>query len=186
MWKALILIICFGCISLPTNASTHLQELMKEFPYGLLTDDYGILSTLDLKINACTAIPEPFPNSHNQAYSYWQCFTVKNSKMDCERGKYDPHEEALMSMLVLSGERNGELHEFISRRPIPLGSCKLYQKDWQKLTSGQTHVCVSGSSPSLETKNLKPVWNWIFDRYKTTKGCDSYFAHECTSTARCE
>ena len=129
MWKALISIICFGCISLPTNASTHLQELMKEFPYGLLTDDYGILSKLDLKINACTAIPEPFPNSRNQAYSYWQCFTVKNSKMDCERGKYDPHEEALMSMLVLSGERNGELHEFISRRPIPLGSCKLYQKD---------------------------------------------------------
>ncbi len=167
-------------------ASNHLQELKKEFPYGLLTEDYGILNRLDLKINACTAIPEPFPASDNQPYSYWQCFEVKDSKMDCERGKYDPHEKALMSKLVVSGLRDKERHEFISRRPISLRSCRLYQKDWQKFTNNETHVCVSGSSPLKEMHGAKLLWNWIFDRYKSKKGCDSYFAEECTSTKRCE
>ena len=97
----------------------HLHELNKEFPYGLLTDDFGVLSILDLKINTCIAGPRPFSkNDKISPYPYWQCFEIRNSKINCELGKYDPQEKDTMSMLVVSSMRNNELHEFISRGPI--------------------------------------------------------------------
>lgn len=186
MWKALILLFFVYDLSLADDHKNHLRELKKEFPYGLLTDDYGILNRLDLKINACTARPGPFIDPPvNHAYSYWQCFEVKNSKMICERGKYDPHEEALMSMLVLSGIRDGEVHEFISRRPIALQTCRLYQRDWKKFTNNEKYICVSGVEPSKEIVGAKIRWTWIFGRYKTRKGCDSYFDGECDEKRAC-
>lgn len=165
---------------------THLQKLKKEFPYGLLTDDFGILNTQDLKTNTCIAGPTPFSEQDRTApYPYWQCFEVKNSQMICERGKYDPHEKVVMSMLVVSGIRDGKLHEFISRRPIPLWSCRLYQKDWLKFTKNERYVCVSGAEHSKEVRGPKTVWVWIFGRYKTRKGCDSYFDGECEGRRIC-
>ena len=92
---------------------THLQELKKEFPYGLLTDDFEILNKQDLKINTCIAEPMPFSYEKRvSSYPYWQCFEVKNSKMTCERGKFDSHEKAVMSMLVVSGVRDVDCGRF--------------------------------------------------------------------------
>lgn len=176
----LILFLLVCSVSLAHSNEEHLQELKKEFPYGLLTADFGILSKQDLKTNTCIAEPKPFSKENRASpYPYWQCFEVKNSKMICERGKFDSHEKAVMSMLVVSGVRDGELHEFISRRPISLGSCRLYQKDWQKFTKNEKYVCVSGSDFGKEVKDTKTVSVWIFGRYKTRKGCDSYFDGEC-------
>ncbi len=182
-----LMILFLGCsVSFADNYQTHLQELKKEFPYGLLTDDFGILNKQDLKTNTCIAEPMPFSNGNRlSSYPYWQCFEVKNSKMVCERGKFDSHEKAVMSMLVVSGMRDGELHEFISRRPIPLRSCRLYQKDWQKFTKNEDYVCVSGADPGKESKDAKTAWVWIFGRYKTRKGCDSYFHGECDGKRTC-
>ncbi len=105
--------------------------------------------------------------------------------MTCERGKYDPHEKVVMSILVVSGTRNGELHEFISRRPIPLWSCRLYQRDWLKFTKNERYVCVSGADHSKEVRETKTAWVWIFGRYKTRKGCESYFDGECDEKRTC-
>lgn len=105
--------------------------------------------------------------------------------MVCERGKYDSNEKAVMSMLVVSVLRDRELHEFISRRPIPLKSCRFYQKDWQKLTKNEEYICVSGAEAGKEIKDAKTMWVWIFGRYKTRKGCDSYFNGECDRNRTC-
>lgn len=177
----------FMCnVSLANNHQLHLQELKREFPHGLLTDDFGILNKQDLKTNTCIAAPTPFSEENKvSSYPYWQCFEVKNSKMHCELGKYDSHEKTLMSMLVVSGTRDGALHEFISRRPIPLRACRLYQQDWQKFTMNEKHVCVSGAEPSKELAGSKITWIWIFGRYKTKKGCDSYFDGECDEKRAC-
>jgi len=40
--------------------------------------------------------------------------------MDCEVGGYDEHEKGRMAILVILGKRSEGIHEFISRRPIPL------------------------------------------------------------------
>lgn len=186
MRKVLILLFLGCSLSLADSHQTHLQELKKAFPYGLLTDDFGILNKQDLKTNTCIAEATPFSEKDKiSSYPYWQCFEVKNSKMICERGKYDPHEKVVMSMLVVSGIQDGEMHEFISRRPLPLRSCRLYQKDWQKFTRSEKYICISGSDPDKQIKEMKIVWTWIFGRYKTRKGCDSYFRGECSAVRVC-
>jgi hypothetical protein len=162
------------------------NPLIKEFPYGLLTDDFGILTRRDLKINTCIAEPTPLLQKRWSSYPYWQCFELQKSKITCEKGKYDIHEKATMSMMVFSGVRNTELHEFISRRPIPLDSCATYRRNWRKLTNNEKYVCISGESPSKKIEKSHTKWTWIFRRYKTKKGCDSYFYGECNQVPRCD
>ena len=187
MRKLIILFFLGVSVSAASMHQTHLQKLKKEFPYGLLTDDFEILNMQDLKINTCIAEPTPFSEQDRiSPYPYWQCFEIRNFKMICERGKYDSHEKVVMSMLVVSGTRDGELHEFISRRPISLWSCRLYKKDWQKLTKNEKYVCVSGADHSKEVKGTKVTWTWIFGRYKTRRGCDSYFQGECDEKRACD
>ncbi len=186
MWKTLILYLLSCNLSLAGMQHIHLQELKKEFPYGLLTDDFGVLNKQDLKTNTCIAEPSPFSEQDTiSPYPYWQCFESKSSKMVCERGKYESSEKVVMSMLVVSATRNGELHEFISRRPIPLWSCRLYKKNWQKITKNERYVCVSGADHYKKVKGREVTWTWIFGRYKTRSGCDSYFLDECSELRIC-
>lgn len=181
MWKKVAaLLLSFSLSSsFAGRGESHLRQLNTDFPYGLLTDDFGILDRDDLKINSCIAVPGPFADSLNQGYGYpyWQCFEAKKAKMICEGQKYDPETKSRKSMLVISAARGDELHEFISRRPINLRSCRLYQSEWQKLVSHEKYICVSGETPSRKKESRKTVW--IFGRYKTKKGCDSYFEGEC-------
>ena len=68
------------------SASTnHLKELNTKFPYGLLGDDYGILTTDDLAINTCRFKPHPFPpETWTTPFEYWQCFESKNIIFECD------------------------------------------------------------------------------------------------------
>ncbi len=157
------------------------QALLSRYPYGLLTDDYGILNEDDLKVNTCMATPSPFSEKKpNSAYSYWQCFEVKTAKLICEGRKYDPDEKTRVSWLVLSAKLNGASHEYMARRNMPVRSCELYQKEWRKHTRNEKYVCVSGNMWSHEKEESgNKKWTWIFGRYKTKRGCDSYFDGEC-------
>ncbi len=165
-------------MALEKNA--HLQELNELFPYALLTDDFGILNKDDLKMNQCLAEPSLFSEGGRTFYPYWQCFEIKDVKMFCEGKKYSAEEKSRMTMLVLSGIRNNELNEFISRRPVKLKLCHLYLHDWVKFTKNEKYVCISGDFINSEiTKAGQKKKFWIFDRYKTKKGCDAYFRGTC-------
>ncbi len=180
MWKAIIFAFLFSRNAIAVEKNAHLQELKELFPYALLTDDFGILNKDDLKINQCIAEPSPFSESNRTSYPYWQCFDLKDSKMVCEGKKYSADEKSRMTMLVLSGTRNGEHNEFISRRPMKLKTCHFYLHDWVRFTKNEKHVCISGdfiSSEINKTGQKKRIW--MFDRYKTKKGCDAYFRGTC-------
>ena len=125
----------------------HLEKLKKEFSLGLITDDYGILDIQDLKRNAYHAEPYSFLKGEWGPYEIWQCFEVKNSKLVCEIGGRDDDTKEMMAMMVIFGTRSGETHDFISRRPMALKSCRLYQADWKKFTKNEKYLCVSGSTP---------------------------------------
>jgi hypothetical protein len=187
MWTKIAFIAFHISLAASANGQRHLDILRKVSSFGLLTNDYGILNEKDLKINSCIAWPAPFQDPPlNFAFSYWQCFEKNHINVECEVGGYDEHEKSRMAMLVILGKRIEGIHEFISRRPIPLSSCKAFVRDWRKLTRKQAHVCVSGSEPIKETRNGKPVWNWTFGRYKTKLGCDSYFQGECDNLDVCD
>jgi hypothetical protein len=68
---------------------------------------------------------------------------------------------------------------------MALESCPLYERDWRKLTQDEKYICISGASASIETENHKKKWVWIFGRYKTKKGCDSYFDGACEGKGMC-
>lgn len=180
MWKTLIFSCVLSISAMASEENAHLQELKKNFPYALLTDDFGILNHDDLKINQCIAEPSLFSQNVSTPYPYWQCFDIKDAKMECEGRIYSAEEKSRMSMLVITGARKNELNEFISRRPMKLKTCRLYLHDWARLTKNENHVCISGNSISsnMHKKGQKKSV-WIFDRYKTKKGCESYFSEMC-------
>lgn len=180
MWKAIIFTFLFPVSIIAIEGNTHLQELNEIFPYALLTDDFGILNKDDLKINQCIAEPSLFSESNSTSYPYWQCFELKDVRMVCEGKKYSAQEKSRMTMLVLSATKNDELNEFISRRPMKLKTCYLYLRDWVSFTKNEKHICISGDFTNSEinkTGQKKRVW--IFDRYKTKRGCDAYFRGTC-------
>ncbi len=159
----------------------HPQQLISQYPYALLTDDYGVLTEDDLKTNSCDATPCPFSEKDTSSpYPYWQCFDLRTANLACEGRKYDFSEKVRVTLLVISGIRDGVLHEYLARRPIPLSSCRLYQKAWRKFVENEKYLCISGEISSIKTdSNGRRRWVWVFDRYKTKKGCDSYFEGEC-------
>ena len=180
MWKAIIFVYLLPASVMAIEGNTHLQELKELFPYALLTDDFGILNKDDLKINQCIAEPSLFSESNSTSYPYWQCLELKNVRMVCEGKRYSIEEKSRMTMLVLSGTRNDELNEFISRRPMKLKTCHLYLRDWMRYAKNEKHICISGNFINSEigkTGQKKRVW--ILDRYKTKKGCDAYFRGTC-------
>ena len=187
MWKQLILIFCLFPQLIIAQEQNHLTILNQEFPFGLLTDDFGILNRDDLRTNSCLAGEAPFTDPPtNYAYSYWQCFPSKDIRMLCDVGGYDSYEKSRMALLFIRGQRNGQNHEFISRRPITSLTCNLFLRDWKRLTKSEDYVCVSGSHPSKEIESGQILWSWIFGRYKTRKGCDAYFQDECDSRKKCD
>lgn len=183
MRKVLILSLLLSQTTYMANevGEHHRQQFISRYPYALLTDDYGVLTEEDLKINSCDTIPSPFSEKDlSSPYPYWQCLEAKTANLACEGRKYDPSEKTQVSLLVLSGIRDGVLHEYLARRPMPLSSCRLFQKVWKKLVKNEKYICMSGEISNIKTDlNGRKRWVWVFGRYKTNKGCDSYFEGEC-------
>ena len=182
MWKKLIFLF-FIFLLIPNYLfadSTHLQKLNSKYPYALIGNDYELLSEEDLALNGCEALPSPFSLT-STSYPYWQCFETKNTKLFCDGHKYDENEKDYLTILVISGTKNNQNHEYISRRAIHSDDCFSYKKDWHRLSKGEKYVCVSG--PFIEKeKNSKGliIHSWIFNSFKTKKGCESYFKGGCS------
>lgn len=179
MQRVLILILIISH-PLVLSATEHLKELKASFPEALLTDDYGILTKEDLRINSCIANPSPFSENTTTSYPFWQCFLLSNTQMTCEGHKYDSDSRTRVSLLVISAKRDGESHEFISQRTLPVESCQLFLNDWNNFIKSEKYVCVSGSFISKKVTNGQTLFSWLFGRYKTLRGCDSYFEGECS------
>ena len=60
-------------------------------------------------------------------------------------------------------------------------SCRDYKRDWKILTNNEKYICISGMHIDKE-KNASGqiVSSWIFDKFKTKKGCGSYFYGGCS------
>lgn len=153
----------------------HLIDLKKTYPFALLTDDFGILNMDDLKISGCIAVPSDFKTKPFTPYARWQCFESKNVKIICEGNSYDESAKTRFSIPVIKVNQSGSRQEFMGRKVIRLSDCVYFREAMKKLKRGQSHVCISGS----EYRSNGSVSVWIFDRFKTKKGCESYFQGDC-------
>lgn len=160
---------------------SHLAELKSKFPYGLLGDDYGVLTLNDLAINACGVVPRPFnSNSHYYPYEYWQCFESKTLSFDCDSNGIPDEHEGVMGLIVVKASMNGVQHEYLERRFWPIKDCKGFLKDAAAILKGTQYACISGSFIENEKgPSAPPSTSWLFDRIKTKKGCEG---HDCDFT----
>lgn len=160
------------------------SRFSQKYPYGLLTQDYGILNEDDLGIYAwLTTEPSPFsPESFNPAYMYWQCFPSQYVKLGCQRIESDDSNNPYSDADIVI-ETDSEIHEYGFRRAIDLNACKAYLKNWQRLARGENAVCFGGKPVDTEIKLIhgrrKKITGWIYDKLKTKKGCYSYFGKHC-------
>ena len=157
------------------------DEIRSKYPYGILTEDYGILSEEDFRINTCIAKPEPFSETKMSNYPIWQSFEVRDLKIYCEGNTYDPDEGSRMTSLVISMVRNkAGLQEYFIPKPMKIQECKEFIREWDNYTLNEKYICLCGSLPQVDKeRGGKKVTSWVFNRFKTKKGCDSYAEGQC-------
>jgi hypothetical protein len=173
----LFMISPFGWASSPES----LASAKAKYPYTLLGDDFGILNESDLAANTCDAYPKLFSLGSNSLY--WRCFESNAVTFSCDSsGIADPN-EGVMGLIVLNINNKNARHEYLGRRPWPIVDCREFGKKFASLTKHTRHVCISGSSPGKSTDpNDTQTTTWIFEKYKTSKGCESYFEGDCDLT----
>ncbi len=187
MWKevsALLMLVC-PCVGTAETSKAvqakHLAAFTRDHPFGLLGEDFGILNENDLMVNECMAEPELF-SSDVMSFSYWQCFATKDVTYLCDHGGTQDLKEGIEALIVLevAGKKNS--HEYIARRPWDLKSCERFGREFRRLTRNTAHICISGSlidDHEIDGQGVKHT-SWVFDKFKTKKGCDSYFEGDCS------
>lgn len=177
--KYFLIVLSFYLENESFSKMTH-SQMIKKYPFGLLGDDFNILSIEDLESNACMAKPVLFTKKLS-AYPYWQCFETQKTKLFCDGYMYDEEVKDFFTTLVVEGTVNNVQHVYVGRKALSFELCKDLEKKWNKLTKNENHVCISGPFTSIKKqKNNQESFLWTFDKFKTKKGCAAYFYGDCS------
>lgn len=155
------------------------------YPYGLLTEDHGILSEEeDLAVDTWRGIPHPYEErGFNGGYPYWSCFSVSQAKAHYEHWHGTDELKGIeLCDLQFTVETSKEIHLYTGRRPFPLEQCRDYVKKWKQLVRDEPYVCFNAYDGELGLSRpgrKKPEKIWTWDRIKTRKGCLDYFGFTC-------
>jgi hypothetical protein len=185
VWQKIIVLamtlITHSALALVTSQNDHLAAAKKKYPYSLIGEDYDILNESDLAANSCEVESGPLlPNSHFSIY--WHCFDTKDVHFRCDLLDDDtPGVAHLQGWLHLKIEGKDSHHEYMTRHPFDIASCRSYERTFHSLTKNTQHVCVAGSLINMNEveENGEKLTSWLFEKYKTVKGCDSNFADVC-------
>lgn len=162
------------------KSQAHAKNLKDAYPFGLLSDDYGILTIKDLKMNTRGVQVGPFDRS-NQAYPYWQCFKVKDLETECSLADYDRSEKMQLAIFSIDGKLDNHFHSYLSRRAIPLPRCLELLRAWKAKVRTQRYVCLSGSyATDFESRTRLLGTVWTFDKFKSRSGCESFTGASCS------
>ncbi|MES2615648.1 MAG: hypothetical protein V4591_09555 [Bdellovibrionota bacterium] len=157
----------------------HLEK--SDYPYGLLGNDFGILNAEDLAVNTCRVKPMPFNGEKFKDYLYWQCFETKKTKLICSGYSYFIDFGTFVTLIVMTAKKQDTYYEYLSRKVVSMQSCREYKKDFKNLTKNEKYVCISGMYNEQDKNSAgRMVSYWIFDKFKTKKGCKPYFYGDCS------
>lgn len=167
------------------NHSYAQSSLQKEYPYGLLTPDYNILSKKDLLEDIKEGNPRPYNFQEMQGgYYRWQCFPIKNIKPVHRTWRdNDPMGPSNIIVTLCDFEIIGTLgtvtHAYGLRRAKLLEFCQEFQKAWDQATKNESHICIQGEPQEPERKKVNgktiEVKPWLWNKFKTKKGSHSFF-----------
>jgi len=188
--KRLVLGVLFFLISISLSASVDTVAARKNYPYPLLTDDYGILNENDLAAYTWGMKPRPFSDKEmSGSYYYWQCFPRDTISITLEdtgySSKYVNRKDTLSELKIEVWAKHGVVHRYAMRAWQPFHR---YEKEfhlWHKLMTGERYVCLAGSfddkAQKIENGKTILVYSWTYKKIKTKKGCDGYW-DDCEPT----
>jgi len=185
MQKWCILILVFTLILGVSHKANGINaSIKKKYSNVLLTDDYGILNENDLASYTWEVKPPPFwvAVKNELPRNYWQCFPRERIAVIIE----DFDLEGSCTELTITARSDEVKHEYYMRRPTDISNAKEIFDYWRKLAKNEKYVCLAGEFSREreiidDNKRLKKYY-WVFEKIKTKKGCDSYFAGCCNLT----
>lgn len=156
------------------------ETLRKKYPHSLITPDYGIVTEQDLawdhKRYRITTPYNPYdPNASWVAH--WQCVPT-NDVTNRYTSHYDIDKiEGLLCLMDTTVKMKGSIHKYIIRRALPIAFCREYIKNWNKITRNEPIVCFGAEGGNFYEfdKNGVPVFLWVWNKFRTKKGCYAYF-----------
>jgi hypothetical protein len=177
-----ILVLYPLCQAVAHSSTSHLTELKSKYPYGLLNDDYGVLTLNDLALNACRIKPEAFVPGALHPYEYWLCFESKSILATCEDQNFS-NEDGHVGRVEVDAQDHQITYQFIESRPWPIRDCRRFVKSLKNLMRGTSYTCISASYIGKEERNERGQMErvGIFRRLKTKKGCEG---EECVLTEK--
>jgi len=169
-----------------------IEKFSAKHPYNLLTPGYGIITEDDLAYDNFRREIGPYNPEKSLSELYWQCFPAENVKagfnawvgpdgMGPQDGLYT------MCSIELSVHANNEIQTFADRRAHQIDFCLEFTKQFKRLTKNQKFICLDGEGGAYDgtDKNVGRQKLWTWEKFKTKKGCYSFFAGEC-STSGCD
>ena len=168
------------------------DPLKQKYPYSILTPHYGILTEWDLAQDAHTYILGPYNEGKLTGGAFWSCFPITSVKAEYNSWRdADPMGPSnvitTLCSLGIEAKTGFELDSYYDRRGHSIDFCKDFTKHWKKLTMGESFVCLNGehfdvAEDVINGRKYK-VRSWTWNKFKTKKGCYSYFASGCPSHA---
>jgi hypothetical protein len=166
-----------------------IEKFSLKHPYNLLTHGYGIVTEDDLAYDNFRREIGPYNPEKSLSELYWQCIPVENVNAGFNAwvgpDGMGPHEAIYtMCTLEITVHANNEVQTFTDRRAHQIDFCLDFTKEWKRLTKNQKFVCLDGEGGSFydDDKNVGRQKLWTWDKFKTKKGCYSFFAGDCNTS----
>ncbi|MBP9722128.1 MAG: hypothetical protein KBD64_03100 [Gammaproteobacteria bacterium] len=176
MRKLLIASILMVNISFAINS-----DIMKKYPFVLVGDDYGILNEQDMADDSY-GLTVGYLNYNSSVNSgmHWKCYKTSGfSLRKLNFGFNNEWNEDVGDLELNMVDNNGIVNSYGMRRALGLSVIMSYVKIWEKLIKNQKYVCIHGHFIHKKTTQLNSkeplIYDWIFNKLKTKKGCSGYF-----------
>lgn len=172
------ILIIFFCDTLAISKGAQ-----KKYPYSVLTNDYGILNEKDLDTLKLGVKPPTFLPEEGHSFLYWQCFPRDRISISLKDMGYTSEDiggkENYSALKIMVSNDSNAYHEYSMRRVWATSTYADRFNLWLKLMRNEKYVCLLGDF--VYRKKIKGAITqyWIFEKIKTKKGCDSYFAGDC-------
>lgn len=169
----------YSCASVPK--SYVISEASKKSV--LRTPHYGILNQDDIDYYAWKSdFGEEFGIESDAAF-FWQCFHKDSiTKLSCRNFGPDPFDKVSYSEFSLVIQVADVVHDIGGRRAFEYTSCMEMIKSWKSALKTEDYFCLGATFPGVESAEggTKTI-SWTYDKFKTKKGCTSYF-EDCDVT----
>lgn len=165
-------------VLLPFNVSLSGSTLAPK-RFGLLTEDYGIVTAEDVRKELRHVLPECWEFREECILTnYWFCLQVTEVHMACESmGEAEEVGWAAAHALRVSTE--SKVIEFSFRRAIEESLCENDLREWERILDTDRPTCFAASSieeeRSKDPLDPRPRVYGQLDRMKSDRGSWSFF-----------